>query len=207
MALRAIFFDVGETLVDEERFWRDMAAAAGVGPHVIWAALGKTIERGEEHWELWRHLGIERPATAWDGIVYSLGDLYPDALACLETMKARGLVVGLAGNQPAALEAWVSSAGLPVDLVSGSASLGVLKPESAFFEGLVRLAGVRAGEVAYVGDRVDNDVLPAKAAGLVAVHLRRGPWGLLQPTPPGLPTIESLEELPELLDRLASEAR
>ena len=207
MALRAIFFDVGETLVDEERYWRDMAATAGVGPHVIWAALGKTIERGEEHWELWRHLGIERPTTAWNGIVYSVDDFYPDALACLETMKARGLVVGLAGNQSAALEAWARSAGLPVDLVSGSASLGARKPEPAFFEALVRLAGVRAGEVAYVGDRVDNDVLPAKAAGLVAVHLRRGPWGLLQPTPPGVPKIESLEELPELLDRLASEAR
>jgi len=206
VALRAIF-DVGETLVDEERFWRDMAAAAGVGPHVIWAALGKTIERGEEHWELWRHLGIERPATAWDGIVYSLSDLYPDALTCLETMTARGLVVGLAGNQTAALEAWARSASLPVDLVSGSASLGVRKPQPAFFEALTRLVGVRASEVAYVGDRVDNDVLPAKAAGLVAIHLRRGPWGLLQPTPPGLPMIESLEELPELLDRLASEAR
>ena len=42
----------------------------------------------------------------------------------------------------------------------------------------------RADELAYVGDRVDNDVLPAAAAGLVAVHVRRGPWGRLQRTPP-----------------------
>ena len=34
--------------------------------------------------------------------------------------------------------------------------------------------------VAYVGDRVDNDVRPARAAGLRAVWIRRGPWGVLQ---------------------------
>ena len=48
MTVRAVFFDVGETLVDEERYWRENAAAAGLRPHVLWAALGKTIERGEE---------------------------------------------------------------------------------------------------------------------------------------------------------------
>ena len=51
-------------------------------------------------------------------------------------------------------------------------------------------------EVAYVGDRVDNDVLPAAAAGLVAVHVRRGPWGRLQTIPPaaalGLDDLASL---------------
>ncbi len=36
-------------------------------------------------------------------------------------------------------------------------------------------------EVLYVGDRLDNDVLPAKSAGMQAVLIRRGPWGY----PPG----------------------
>ena len=199
MAVRAVFFDVGETLVDEERWWRHVAAAAGVGPHVVWAALGKTIERGEEHWELWRHLGMERPAKAWDTIVYSLDDLYPDALDCLAALRSQGVTVGLAGNQSDALETWARSAGLPVDLVSGSGSLGVRKPDPAFFGALVELSGVAAGEVAYVGDRVDNDVLPATDAGLVAVHLRRGPWGLLQRPPAGALSIDSLAELPGAL--------
>jgi HAD superfamily hydrolase (TIGR01662 family) len=196
----AVFFDVGETLVDEERWWRHVADAAGVGPHVVWAALGKTIERGEEHWELWHHLGVERPADAWSGVVYSLDDLYPDALSCLEEMRAAGYLVGIAGNQNAALEAWARSAELPVDIVAGSASLGCRKPDPAFFAGLVGLAGMTPHEVAYVGDRVDNDVLPALAAGMAAVHLRRGPWGMLQPTPPEAASIESLSELAAVLD-------
>ncbi|HEX3289865.1 MAG TPA: HAD family hydrolase [Gaiella sp.] len=198
MPVRAVFFDVGETLVDEQRYWRAMAEAAGVGPHVVWAALGKTIERGEEHWDLWRHLGLDRP-QAWDGLVYSLEDLYPDALACLERTRGAGMVVGLAGNQSAQLEEWARSARLPVDIVTGSASLGVRKPDRAFFRALVDIARSESGEVAYVGDRADNDVAPALEAGLVAVHVRRGPWGRLQRTPRGAIVVESLEELPDAL--------
>jgi FMN phosphatase YigB (HAD superfamily) len=46
-----------------------------------------------------------------------------------------------------------------------------------------------------VGDRVDNDVLPALACGMEAVHIRRGPWGLLHETPEGARRIDSLLEL------------
>ena len=199
MSVRAVFFDVGETLIDEERYWRSVAEAVGLGPHVVWAALGVTIARNEEHWELWRHLGVDRPAGVWDSIVYSTDDLYPDALDCLERLRADGLFVGVAGNQTAALEEWARSSQLPVDVVTGSAGLGVRKPDQAFFERLVDIAGAPAPEVAYVGDRADNDAGPALAAGLVSVHLRRGPWGRLQPTPAGAITIESLTQLPGAL--------
>jgi FMN phosphatase YigB (HAD superfamily) len=199
MTVRAVFFDVGETLVDEERYWRALAAAAGLSPQVVWAALGKTIERGEEHWELWRHLGVERPEAS-ETLAYSTGDLHPDARACLGALRAAGLVVGIAGNQTAALEAWAREA-LPVDLVTSSASLGVRKPDPRFFEHLVDLVGGPSDEVAYVGDRADNDAGPAVEAGLVAFHLRRGPWGRLQKTPDSAIAIDSLAELPVLLSR------
>jgi FMN phosphatase YigB (HAD superfamily) len=32
---------------------------------------------------------------------------------------------------------------------------------------------VRPDKIAYVGDRVDNGILPALAAGMTAVHIRR----------------------------------
>jgi FMN phosphatase YigB (HAD superfamily) len=200
--LKAVFFDVGETLVDEERYWREVARSVDLGPHVIWAALGVTIARGEEHFGLWRHLGIDRP-SAWDDIVYSADDLYPDAVACLESVHAMGLLVGLAGNQNAALESWAHGAGLPVDIVTGSANLGVRKPDPAFFAGIVEASGCVPAEVAYVGDRADNDVRPAASAGLVAIHLRRGPWGRLQPTPPEASlAVDDLASLPEALASL-----
>jgi HAD superfamily hydrolase (TIGR01549 family) len=199
MMVRTVFFDVGETLVDEERYWRALAAAAGFSPQVVWAALGKTIERGEEHWELWRHLGVERPGAS-ETLAYSTEDLYPDALVCLRAVRAAGLVVGIAGNQTAALEAWARET-FPLDVVTSSASLGVRKPDPRFFERLVDLAAAPSDEVAYVGDRADNDAGPAVAAGLVAFHLRRGPWGRLQETPDGAIAIDSLVDLPVLLSR------
>ena len=58
------------------------------------------------------------------------------------------------------------------------------------------------GEVAYVGDRVDNDVLPAAAAGLVAIHVRRGPWGRLQRRRPR--RRRAVDDLASLPDALAS---
>ena len=78
-------------------------------------------------------------------------------------------------------------------------SWGVAKPEPAFFERIVSSLALRAGEIAYVGDRVDNDVEPALAAGMVAVHLRRGPWGILHEPPPDAIRVRSLQELPEAL--------
>ena len=140
MPLKAVFFDVGETLVDEERWWRELARSSGLQPHVVWAALGVTIERGEEHHALWEHLGIGRPDDWWQRIEYSLDDLYPDAVACLEAVRALGLLVGIAGNQTEALETWARDAPLPADVVTSSASLGVQKPDVAFFERLVEIA-------------------------------------------------------------------
>ena len=202
MALEAVVFDVGETLVDEERWWRRLADHGGLQPHVVWAALGVTIARGEEHSALWGHLGIERP-TGWYEEPYSLEDLYPDALDCLRRTRELGFRTGIVGNQTQVLEAWASESTLPADVVSSSASLGVRKPDPAFFEQVAALMGSPPAKVAYVGDRVDNDVLPAAAAGMVAVHVRRGPWGCLQRTPPQAALgLDDLASLPEALASL-----
>jgi HAD superfamily hydrolase (TIGR01662 family) len=201
--LEAVVFDVGETLVDEDRYWAETARVAGVPRHVLLAALGATIARGEEHWSIWDHLGIERPAAVSD-VVYQREDLYPDAVSCLERMREAGYVVAVAGNQTEALEAWTRSLELPLDLVVSSVSLGARKPEPLFFSRLVEQLGLEPSRIAYVGDRVDNDVVPAAAAGLVAVHVRRGPWGRLQkPSGTAHVIVDSLAELPAALASLA----
>lgn len=203
MALRAVVFDVGETLVDEERWWRQLADREQLQPHVVWAALGVTIERGEEHTALWGHLGMDGPPRWWSEIPYALEDLYPDALDCLRRTREAGYRIGIVGNQSEALEAWARESELPADVISSSASLGVRKPDPAFFAKVAELMGCARGDVAYVGDRVDNDVLPAAAAGLIAVHVRRGPWGRLQRTPREAALgLDDLLSLPEALASL-----
>jgi FMN phosphatase YigB (HAD superfamily) len=55
-----------------------------------------------------------------------------------------------------------------------------------------------------VGDRVDNDVAPAKAVGMVAVHIRRGPWGYLQDSALADLRLTSLATLPDALIHLSN---
>ncbi len=199
--LEAVFLDVGETLVNEERYWREVAAAAGLDVHVVLAALGVTIARREDHTALWSHLGVAKPDSLGE-VSYVEDDLYPDARPCLEALRGLGLRVGIAGNQSEVLERWTREA-LPVSMVGSSASWGVRKPDPAFFARMVAEAGCEPGTLAYVGDRVDNDVVPALAAGLVAVHVRRGPWGRLQRAPRAALVVDSLDQL---ADALASRA-
>ena len=191
MAVEAVVFDVGETLVDETGMWTRVAEAGGVTPFTLMAGLGATIALGRPHDDVWSMLGIDQPAGTW-----SMEDWYPDARACLERLRAAGYRVCACGNTPSFVEQELAPL---VDAVASSESLGVWKPAPGFFERVVELAGAPAEKIAYVGDRVDNDVAPAIAAGMIGVHIRRGPWGHLQTPPADAIRIASLDELPEAL--------
>lgn len=192
MAVEAVVFDVGETLVDESRHWTLVAEAVGVPPLTVMGVLGGLIARGRDFGEVWGVLGVPEPAGE-----FPLDTWYPDALPCLARLREGGLRVCACGNTPASTEALLRPY---VDAAASSAGWGVRKPSLAFFGRVAELAGAPPERIAYVGDRVDNDVLPALAAGMAAVHVRRGPWGYLQEPPPEAIRISSLDELPAALD-------
>lgn len=175
--IRSIVFDVGETLIDETQWWAAQAELAGIPAFTLCGVLGALIARGEDHSNVWGLLGIDRPATV-AGI--DQGDLYPDALECLRAAREAGLLVGIAGNQPASTEVQLVSLGFEADFIASSARWGVAKPSPDFFRKIIEAAGTVPHQILYVGDRVDNDVLPARAAGLRTAFLRRGPWGFIQ---------------------------
>ena len=191
MAVTAVVFDVGETLVDETGMWERAADAAGVPRFTLMGVIGGLAARGERHIRVWEILGVERPSTRQGGVAF-----YPDALRCLAALRLRGVTVGIVGNTPE----WIERELHPfADVVGSSARWGVEKPAPAFFARVVDELGVRASAIAYVGDRVDNDVLPAKRAGMFAVHIRRGPWGYLHDASGADAQIDSLDELPGVL--------
>jgi HAD superfamily hydrolase (TIGR01509 family) len=191
VALRAVFFDVGETLVDETGLWERAADAAGVPRFTLMGVLGGLAARGEHHSSVWSVLDVEHPAST-----FAAEDFYPDALPCLEALRARGLLVGAAGNTPEEVEDLLRP---HVDSIGSSARWGVEKPAASFFRRIAEEAGAEPSEIAYVGDRVDNDVVPALAAGMVAVHIRRGPWGHLHEPPHEALRVRTLDEVPEAL--------
>jgi HAD superfamily hydrolase (TIGR01509 family) len=191
MALRAVFFDVGETLFDETGIWERAADAAGVPRFTLMGILGGLAARNERHTRAWELLDVERPTS-----MFEVSDLYPDALPCIAALRSRGLIVGAVGNTPTEVEDMLRAR---VDVVGSSARWKVEKPAPEFFRRMVEESGVDAGEIAYVGDRVDNDVMPAVSAGMTAVHIRRGPWGYLHDPPPEAAKIFNLDELPGAL--------
>lgn len=196
--LRGVVFDVGETLVDETRAWSAHAEAVGSTPFALMGVLGALIERGEDHRGVWRVLGVERPA---EDAVIEQADLYPDALACLRAAAACGLVVGIAGNQPAGVEEQLRAAGCAPDLLASSTAWGVEKPSPGFFARIATEARLAPESILYVGDRLDNDVLPARAAGMRTAFIRRGPWGFIHARRPEARLadlrLDSLAELTE----------
>jgi HAD superfamily hydrolase (TIGR01662 family) len=197
VGVKAVFFDAGETLVDETRLWAGVADEVGVPHLTFFGVLGAFAARGVSHRGVFEVLGVEAVAGApWDE-----RDLYPDAEPCLRELQARGLTVGVVGNASEEGEALFERLG--VDVVGSSGRWGVAKPAPEFFARLIEEAGAPPAEVVYVGDRIDNDVVPAAAAGLAAVHIRRGPWGYGQSDWPeasrARARIDSLSQLPEVL--------
>ena len=193
-ALRAVFFDLGETLVSEQRSWEAWADWLGVPHAELFAVMRAVIERGEHHRRIFEILrpgfdaAAEEAKRAAAGVPTheQLYDFYPDALSCLARLRAAGLRVGVAGNQHASTEAWMRRHLARDVLIASSGSWGVEKPSPEFFARLIELAGEAPEAIAYVGDRVDNDVLPAADAGLVTVFVRRGPWGEVHARWPGV---------------------
>lgn len=212
MAIRSVVFDVGETLMDDSSFWGSWADWLGVPRHTLAALVGAVTALGHDNAEALRlvrpgfDLIAERQARedAGHGESITDDDLYPDVRPALAALREAGLWVGIAGNQTVRAAELLEALDLSVDAIATSGQWGVAKPDPGFFERLITWAPGDPAEIVYVGDHPDNDVLPAKAAGLRTAHLRRGPWGYLWADSQTVKDntdwrINSLTELPQLL--------
>lgn len=201
-----VCLDIGETLIDETRIWSTWADVLGIPRFTFMGVLGGVIAGGGDHRDAFALLGVEEwvrmepeVQAAFGGFVRA--DLYPDALPSVRALRAAGRRVAVIGNQPATRSAELRALGVEADVMAMSDEIGVSKPAPAFFARCVDLLGAAAERIAYVGDRIDNDVRPARAAGLQAIWLRRGPSGLLHRDDGGDAhlVVGSLAELVEVL--------
>ena len=216
-AIRCVAFDVGETLIDETRIWSRWADRLGVTRLTMLGVLGGMAALDRPHLDAFRivrpDIDVEAEQARWevddpDGLRtgFDETDLYDDVRPCLSALHRSGRRVVIAGNQPPEARAALEAMQLDVDAILISDELGAQKPSAAFFAAVAEAAGVEPSEIAYVGDRLDNDVLPARRAGMRTVLLRRGPWGHLHAERPDAALVDvvtdSLRDLPQLLDSL-----
>ncbi|WP_329115481.1 HAD family hydrolase [Streptomyces sp. NBC_01465] len=218
--IHAVVFDVGECLVDETREYGTWADWLGVPRHTFAAMFGAVIAQGRDYRDTFQEfrpgfdLYEQREARAAAGQPehFDETDLYPDVRPALAQLRADGLWLGIAGNQT------VRAGGIlrrlftdEVDLIGTSDDWGASKPDPEFFVRVADAVPFEPAEILYVGDRVDNDLRPATAAGMPTALIRRGPWATIQwntAEARELPTfrVVSLIELPEQIAKFNARA-
>lgn len=210
--INAVVFDVGETLVNETREYGTWADWLGVPRHTFSAVFGAVIISGRDYREVFQYfrpgfnLDTERKLRAEAGQPehFSEKDLYPDARPGMAALRNMGVWVGAVGNQTTRAGTILRGLNLPVDLIATSDDWGVSKPDAAFFDAVIDAAPCPADRIVYVGDRLDNDLKPAKASGMRTAFIRRGPWGYIWEDHPDMAEaadwrITSLMELADII--------
>ncbi|MEV0092621.1 HAD family hydrolase [Streptomyces sp. NPDC050738] len=219
--IRAVVFDVGECLVDETREYGTWADWLDIPRHTFAAMFGAVIAQGRDYRGVFQEfrpgfdLYEQRDARAAAGQPESFDetDLYADVRPALSALRGAGLWLGIAGIQTVRAGGILRSLFTgDVDLIGTSDDWGASKPDPLFFARVAEVVPFAAEEILYVGDRVDNDLRPAVAAGMQTALIRRGPWGTIQwqtAEARDLPTfrIESLAELVEQIGQFNERVR
>src|SRR5690349_16615484 len=123
--IRAVYFDVCETLINESTEYGTWADWLGVPRHRFSSVRGQVIAQGRDYREVFQHfqpgfdLATERQRRADAGLAehFNGRDLYPDVRTCIAELKAAGLFVGVAGNQTARAGRLLHELNLGVDLI------------------------------------------------------------------------------------------
>jgi HAD superfamily hydrolase (TIGR01662 family) len=180
-------FDIGETIVCDDRYWTSWADWLDIPHHTLSALVGAVVAQGRDNADAIRLLrpGVDLISeynareAAGRGEYLDESDLYSDVRPALSAVRQAGHRVIIAGNQTARVAELLRALDLPSDAIATSGEWGVAKPHPDFFHRVLGLTDASPEHVVYVGDHPANDIIPAKAAGLRTAHIRRGPWGHL----------------------------
>ena len=176
MDVRWVFFDVGSTLVDETEAYDHRAREMIENTDITFSEFDdKRIELAKLGFD-GNSKAIEYfrlKKTPW----HSEDEVpFDDASDTLMYLKSRGYKLGIIANQVAGTEQRLEAFGLLkyFDVLATSAELGVAKPDKLIFEKALELAGCLPHNSAMIGDRLDNDIYPAKTSGMKTVWIRKG---------------------------------
>jgi len=222
MHVKGILFDVDETLVDHD--WAVKTAIEGhldelglpSGPDALaqWMELeglhfsrylaGELTfpdQRRERARDMVGYPMTDAEADAWlDGYVRRFESAwapFTDAVWAVDSLS--DLSLGVVTNLEVCYQrAKLACVGLldRFGCLIGTDTVGVPKPSPEIFHAGCAALGLEPAETMYVGDRLEVDALGARDAGLVGVWLDRTGLGV---APAGVPVINTLEQLPELL--------
>lgn len=208
MAIRWLFFDVGYTLINEDQVWQKRFEEQALLPET--AALGLTpadirreVERSSMERKPQYRSFLQRYAlTQAAPYRHELEVPYPEAHTVLTVLSKR-YQLGAIANQADGLAERLAHWNLLscFSLLISSWDYQVMKPDKRLFEIALEKAKCSAQEAVMIGDRLDNDIAPAKALGMRTIWIQQGFGALQHPlSPADTPdyTIGSLRDLADL---------
>ena len=170
-----LFFDVGSTLVDEslvyEKRMKNIADSSEVSYEYVYeTALNFYKQNKKGDLEVMKMLGAEKPKWTFED-----ERLYDDTDKCLEALS-KNYKIGVIANQSLGTAQRLESFGILkfIALVIASAEEGVAKPDIRIFETALRRADCKPEQAVMIGDRIDNDIVPAKKLGMKTIWVRQG---------------------------------
>ena len=202
--VRWVFFDMGSTLLDEEEAYRrrarDMVRGTAGSFEQFWE---KRIQFAKEGFngdaKAAEYFGLAK--TPWPS---EEERRFPDAAQTLQALSDRGYRLGVVANQSpgaaARLDGW--GLGRYFSVVAASAELGIAKPDKRIFLYALESAGCAPENAVMVGDRLDNDIRPAKELGMRTVRIRKGLAVYMSPRCDAENPDHTINELHELLEVL-----
>lgn len=183
---RILFFDMGYTLVDEGEVWQrrcieqaatEEARALGLSARDIFREIeNASSARLPQYRTVVKKFGFTQVAP----YRHEFERLYDDAPQVLSAL-ARKYSLGVIANQTDGLCNRLENFGIRryFSHVISSWDTGIMKPDPRIYTLALEAAGCAAHEAVMIGDRLDNDVAPAKSVGMQTVWVRQG-FGRLQ---------------------------
>lgn len=184
--MKVVFFDVGYTLVNEEAVWKKRcieqsetadARRLGLSAQDIYREIeNATIARKPQ----FRTVIDKYQMQEFIPYRTELEKMYEDTPRVLEKFSAK-YELGIIANQPEGLKKRLEDFGILkyFRYIISSWDTQVMKPDVRIFEYALAKAGCSAKEACMIGDRLDNDILPAKSLGMKTIWIKQG-FGALQ---------------------------
>lgn len=175
--IRWMFFDMGSTLIDETLAMEHRIREVIDGTEVTYDQfMEKKLFFAKQNrpadLETIKYFGLTK--TPWHK---EDERLFPDTVECLERIHAH-YKIGIIANQSLGSRERLEKYGILkyIDVIAASAEEGVEKPDKRIFEIALERAGCKPEESAMVGDRLDNDIVPANGVGMYTIWIRQGDW-------------------------------
>lgn len=173
--IKWLFFDIGSTLVDESKCIKKRCEVIlennDIDRNVFYDKVYELART--DHFAVRtaaKYFGVEIPR--WYG---ELECLYPDVEKTLKSLS-KNYKLGIIANQVAGTAERLEKWGIRkyFDVIISSAEEGVEKPDRRIFELALSRAGCKPSEAFMIGDRLDNDIKPAKEMGMNTIWVRQG---------------------------------